>query len=146
MTVLFRVAWWLSVVLSVYIVVFHIAAFVLESFLIQSEFASQLLGGTPDGIAVTFAKNQGVYNLVLAMQMAWALLEARRDPRWRLLVHASVAVVGLAGAVTVSGTIALVQMAPGLVAAIATVVEIALRRRADRSTAAVPAADAVERH
>lgn len=143
MSTLFKVAHWLSLILGVYIIIFHIAAFVLESFLIESDFATQLLGAKADGVAVTFAKNQGVYNLVLAAQMICALA-LRSDARGRLVVHASVAVVGLAGAVTVSGLIALVQMAPGLVGAIATVVEIVLQRRKGAGDAAMN--DAVQRH
>jgi uncharacterized membrane protein len=119
---------WISIVLGVYVVIFHVGAFVLESFLITSDIGVNLLGGVPDALATKLAVNQGVYNLVLALQMVVAIV-LRHDAKLRLGVHLSVFVVGLAGAITVSATIALLQMLPGLLGAVATIIEIVFKRR-----------------
>jgi len=124
-----RVAFWVSVVLGVYVVIFHIGAFVLESFLLDTAVGEQLLGGKPDALAIKLGVNQGVYNLVLAGQMV-AALALHADSKLRLAVHLSVFVVGLAGGITVSGTIAAIQMTPGLLGTIATALEMVLKRRA----------------
>lgn len=135
-----RVCFWISFVAGVYVVVFHIGAFVLESFLADSEAGRSLFnqGNALPSIAITFAKNQGVYNLVLAALMLWALVVSSVDRGMsvslRLAFHLSVAVVGIAGGITVSGLVALVQAAPGIIGALATAVELFLRRRTSRMT------------
>lgn len=130
-----KICFWLSIVAGVYIVIFHIAAFVLESFLANSNAGRALFNGGQElpAIAITFAKNQGVYNLVLAALMFWALVLARFDRAdsrpLRFAFHLSVAVVGIAGGITVSGLVALVQATPGIIGALATLLETFLLRR-----------------
>jgi len=134
-----RAMFFVSMIAAVYIVLFHIAAFALESFVLEanSDFATKLLGSPVTGVAATFAVNQGVYNLAIAIVMAVAVglsvaSSARRESAalLRLAVHLFVTIVGIAGAVTVTGLLALAQMAPGLIGLICTAVELTSLSRA----------------
>lgn len=66
----------------------------------------------------SMAANQGIYNAFLAAGLLWSLFI--KDQKWRVNVATCflifVAVAGIFGAFTVSGTILLVQTVPSVIA------------------------------
>ena len=62
-----KIAFIATIVITVFVVVFHLFAFVMESLAINSGFARSLFSDELVDNCATLAKNQGVYNLMLAI-------------------------------------------------------------------------------
>lgn len=62
-----KIAFIATIVITVFIVVFHLFAFVMESLAINSGFARSLFSDELVDNCAAIAKNQGVYNLMLAI-------------------------------------------------------------------------------
>jgi putative membrane protein len=98
------------------VAVLHVWFFVLESFLWESALGRKLLHMNREQAAATavLARNQGVYNLILAAGVGWAAWTG-----WApllLFFLGAVVIAGVVGGLTASRTILLVQALSAAVA------------------------------
>lgn len=106
----------MSTALAAIVAVLHVGFMILESVLWTKPSGRKVFGLSAEKAAMTkdLASNQGVYNLMLAIGIAWALAVGNVGALAFLLVF--VVVVGIYGAVTVSPAIFVVQSLPALTA------------------------------
>lgn len=103
----------------VIVALLHLWFFVLESFLWQTPLGLKAVKMTAEQAAATavLAKNQGVYNAFLAAGLLWGVSPWAKDPIGvQLFFLGCVVVAGVAGAVTASRTILVLQALPGAIA------------------------------
>lgn len=107
----------LAVALVVVVAVLHVWFFVLESLLWRTPIAEQAFGVTRAELDATavLAMNQGVYNLVLAIGLGWALRSDEAIARATFFL-AAIVFVGLFGALTAFPSIFFLQALPAAVA------------------------------
>jgi putative membrane protein len=102
----------------------HVWFFVLESFLWTKPIGLRTFRQSAERAEATrtLAANQGVYNGFLAAGLVWGLLAAPGAHRESILVFflSCVVVAGIAGAVTVSRRILMVQALPAALALLLT--------------------------
>jgi putative membrane protein len=99
-----------------FVALLHVWFFVLETFLWQSAFALKTLEATAAQAEATavLAANQGVYNLVFAVGLGWALF-TRNAAVIRFFLIAIIS-VGIFGAVSARWTILFLQALPAAIA------------------------------
>ena len=111
-------------VLAAVVALEHVWFFVLESFLWTKPIGLRTFRQSAERAEATrtLAANQGVYNAFLAAGLVWGLLAAPGAHREAILTFflSCVVVAGIAGAVTVSRRILLVQALPAAVALLLT--------------------------
>lgn len=105
-----------TLALSSLVALLHVGFMVLESILWTTPTGRKVFRLSEEKAALTkdLASNQGIYNLVLAGCIVWALAVGNVGALTMLLVF--VALVGLYGAATVSPAIAVVQALPAALA------------------------------
>jgi len=109
----------ITTVLAAIVAALHVGFMVLESILWTTPRGRKIFRLSEEKAALTkdLASNQGVYNLVLALCIVWALLVGNAGALTMLLVF--VVVVGIYGAATVSPAILVVQTLPAAAALVA---------------------------
>lgn len=101
----------------------HIYFMILEMFLWQTDFGLKTFSMTAESAAQTsvLAKNQGLYNGILAAGLIWSFFLDNLDFQRMLRIYllTSIVVAGVFGALTAKPTILLFQALPALLALIA---------------------------
>lgn len=108
-----------AAVLIALIALEHVWFFVFESFLWRTPLALKAFQMTPEQAehSVVLARNQGVYNALLAAGLVWGLLPGTVDPLGvQTFFLACVLVAGVVGGLTAKGTIFLLQGLPAAIA------------------------------
>lgn len=105
-------------VLVVFVALQHLGFLVLEMFLWNTPTGMRVFGLTPEFAAqsASLAANQGLYNGFLAAGLAWGLIRGTAGFPLKVFFLSCVVVAGVFGAATASGSILLVQAAPGAIA------------------------------
>lgn len=106
----------LAFALPLVVAALHVGFFVLESVLWAKPTGRKVFGLSREDAETTrvLASNQGVYNLMVAVGLAYGVLAA--EPALVTFLLVFVALVGVYGAATVSRTILVVQALPALLA------------------------------
>lgn len=106
----------ITTALSGLVALLHVGFMVLESVLWATPTGRKIFALSEQQAEDTkvLALNQGIYNLMVAVALVWALASANAGAVTILLVF--VVVVGLAGAATVKPTIFVLQALPALLA------------------------------
>ncbi len=115
----------IALVLIVFIALFHVQVFVLESLLWKTPRAMNVFGTTPKTAEITqpLAMNQGVYNLFLSAGLIWSLtLDEPASFQAKLFFLICVMVAAITAGVVVSKRIMIIQGMPALLASIAVIV------------------------
>ncbi len=106
----------LAVILSLVVIISHVGFAVAEMVYWQHPAVMARFGTAPDfaRASAVLAANQGIYNGLFAVAIAWALLSSNHSMLMVLL--ACIVAAGLYGAYSVKPTIALVQALPAVLA------------------------------
>ncbi len=106
----------LATVFAAFVAVLHVGFMVLESLLWTQPMGRKIFRMSAEKAETTkvLASNQGAYNGMLAVGIAWALLVGNGPALAFLLFF--VVIVGIYGALTVSPTIFVVQALPAIIA------------------------------
>jgi putative membrane protein len=102
-------------VVIAFIALEHLWFFVLESFLWRTPLGMKTfrMDAAKAAITAPLAQNQGVYNAFLAAGLVWSLLNSEPPARpIAIFFLGCVALAGIAGALTVSRRILLIQTVP----------------------------------
>lgn len=114
----------ISFALILFVALFHLQVFVLESLLWKTPRAMKVFGTTPKTAQIThpLAVNQGVYNLFLSAGLLWALtLDEPVNFQAKLFFLICVAVAAITAGIVVNKRIMFIQGAPALLAIIAVI-------------------------
>ena len=106
----------LSLIVTLVVVALHLGFMALETFLWTTPAVRKIFGQSAEHAALTraLAANQGVYNGVLAVCLAWAALAGNTSAHAVLLGF--VVAVGLYGGATVKPSILVLQALPAALA------------------------------
>jgi len=109
----------LALLFILYVIAFHISAFLMESILWETPRARKAFGTTPEFAAASkpLAFNQGIYNLFLVAGLIWSLFTS--DPvayQAKLFFLSCVIVAALAVGLSSSKRLMLMQGTPALIA------------------------------
>lgn len=113
----------LAGMLTALVALLHIGFLVLETFLWQTPTGLKIFHMTPEAAAhsAVVAKNQGIYNGVLAAGLIWSFFVT--DPHFQLALRTfflgAIVVVGVYGAATAKRTILYIQALPAALALLA---------------------------
>lgn len=101
----------------------HLYFMILEMFLWQTDVGLRVFNMTPEAAAqtATLAKNQGLYNGILAAGLIWTFFisEFRFQKSARYFFLTSIIIAGIFGAITAKFSILFIQALPALLAWIA---------------------------
>ncbi|MCJ8346876.1 DUF1304 family protein [bacterium] len=120
------------------IAILHIGFFILERFLILTPTGQKIFKLTAEEAQTcfTFAANQGVYNLLLAFGLIWALLA--KDPALsspiKIFLLLFILGVGIYGTISVGKTILVLQALPALFALLIVIANMAQPKINDITT------------
>lgn len=109
-----------ALALSLLVALLHVVFFVFETLLWTTPGVRKRFGQTAEQAQATkvLAQNQGVYNLVLAAAIVWAVFAP--DKAATMVLLGFVVVVGVYGGVTAKRSILVLQALPGALALAAT--------------------------
>ncbi len=115
----------IALILILFVALFHIQVFVLESLLWETPRAMKVFGTTPHTVRITrpLAVNQGVYNLFLSAGLIWSLtLSGSIALQAKLFFLLCVIIAALTAGIVVNKRIMFIQGTPALLAVIAVLI------------------------
>ncbi|MCO4783136.1 MAG: DUF1304 family protein [Candidatus Cloacimonetes bacterium] len=111
------------------VAILHIGFFILERFVILTPLGQKIfkLSAEQAQTCFTFASNQGVYNLLLAFGLIWAILckNPSNATPVKMFILLYIIGVGIYGTITVGKTILVLQALPAIIALLVVIAKLA---------------------